>query len=177
MIDEFLASRSLSSHLILIPTTRSVGKSRETVEVLREHVRKTASSLHTLISRAGPSYNPQDTINRVHILSVQLDLCNLSNVYAVAQQLVQGTIGDPTDENGPRYKIPRLDSVVMNAGIGGFYGLDWPVLIRKFLTEGLLQMCTFPDFKLAHSGLVVKQEPAQPGTVRTPCRLLCSSIS
>ncbi|ROT36291.1 hypothetical protein SODALDRAFT_380625 [Sodiomyces alkalinus F11] len=157
LIDEFLASRSLSSHLILVPTTRSVAKSRETIESLRAYLRNTAARSRTLTSRAGHSYSPQDTIDRVHLLSVQLDLCNLRNVHEVAAQLVHGTVTDPTDPSTPRYRIPRLDAVVLNAGIGGWTGLNWAGLTYSFFVKGLMYMATYPDYKLARSGAVVRQ--------------------
>ncbi|KAG7124180.1 hypothetical protein HYQ45_013724 [Verticillium longisporum] len=138
IIDEFLASRSLSSHLILIPTTRDLRKSRETVESLRTHLHKTATTSKALAARAGPSYKPQDTIDRVHLLSVQLDLLDLRSPYAVARQLVRGTVGDPTDAHNTQYKVPRLDAVILNAGIGGFKGVDWFKLAWRFLTRGIV---------------------------------------
>ncbi|KAL2755644.1 hypothetical protein ACRALDRAFT_2027349 [Sodiomyces alcalophilus JCM 7366] len=162
LIDEFLASRSLSSHLILIPTTRSVTKSRESIESLRAYIRNTAAHSRTLKSRAGHSYDPQDTIDRVHILSVQLDLCNLRNVYDVARQLVHGTITDPTDPNTRAYRIPRLDAVILNAGIGGWTGLNWAGLMYTFFVKGLLYMATYPDYKLARAGAVVRQSADGP---------------
>ena len=70
-LDTFLAERSLSSHLVVIPTTRSVRKSNETIATLRKHLARTAAS-DSLRARGVAS--PQDAIDRVHITSVQLDL-------------------------------------------------------------------------------------------------------
>ncbi|KAF3359703.1 hypothetical protein VdG1_01901 [Verticillium dahliae VDG1] len=151
IIDEFLASRSLSSHLILIPTTRDLRKSRETVESLRTHLHKTATTSKALAARAGPSYKPQDTIDRVHLLSVQLDLLDLRSPYAVARQLVHGTVGDPTDAHNTQYK-----------------GVDWFKLAWRFLTRGIVYMCCFPDYKIAIPGLLAPQKPARPDEVRSP---------
>lgn len=157
IIDEFLASRSLSSHLILIPTTRSVSKSRDTVVSLRAHLEKTARTSKQLRSRAGPDYDPQSAISRVHILSVQLDLCNLRSVYSAADQLVNGEVTDPTGLT-QNVRIPRIDAALFNAGIGGWSGLDWVGLARQFCQNGLVQSCTFPSFKKAAPAAVLDQK-------------------
>ncbi|KAI1416566.1 hypothetical protein F5Y13DRAFT_119162 [Hypoxylon sp. FL1857] len=157
IIDEFLASRSLSSHLILIPTTRSVSKSRDTVVSLRAHLEKTARTSKQLRSRAGPDYDPQTAISRVHVLSVQLDLCDLRSIYSAAKQLVHGEVTDPTGLINS-VKIPRLDAALFNAGVGGWSGLDWFGLARQFFQVGLVQSCTFPSFKKAAPAAVLDQK-------------------
>ncbi|KXH38261.1 hypothetical protein CSAL01_00137 [Colletotrichum salicis] len=170
LIDDFLATRPLTSHLILIPTTRSVRKSRESVESLREHLRRTATTSPALRSRAGSSYyDPDDTLARVHLLSTQLDLCDLPSVYACAANLVAGTLTDPTDPVSPprAYKIPRLDSVIFNAGFGGWTGLDWTGLLTDTFTKGLLAVLTWPSFKLARPGAVLNQRPVRSDLVPT----------
>lgn len=53
-------------------------------------------------------------------------------------------------------KIPRLDAVIFNAGIGGWYGLNWPKLIHNILTKGLIQATTYPTFKGSVGGHLVK---------------------
>ncbi|KAI1095625.1 hypothetical protein F5B19DRAFT_489284 [Rostrohypoxylon terebratum] len=156
IIDEFLASRSLSSHLILIPTTRSVSKSRDTVQALRTHLQETASTSHQLRSRAGPDYDPQSAVSRVHILSIQLDLCSLRSIYDAAKQLIHGQVSDPTGLIED-VKIPRLDAALFNAGIGGWSGLDWFGFAKQFFEVGLVQSCTFPAFKKALPAAVLDQ--------------------
>ncbi|KAI0849777.1 hypothetical protein F5Y00DRAFT_234807 [Daldinia vernicosa] len=157
IIDEFLASRSLSSHLILIPTTRSVSKSRDTILSLRAHLKKTAKTSQQLRSRAGHDYDPQTAISRVHILSIQVDLCDLRSVYGAAKQLVHGTVSDPTGLVTD-VKIPRLDVALFNAGIGGWSGLDWILFAKQFLQVGLVQCCTFPIFKKALPAATLDQK-------------------
>ncbi|KAI5866235.1 hypothetical protein GGS23DRAFT_376370 [Durotheca rogersii] len=156
IIDEFLTSRSLSSHLVLIPTTRSAAKSRQTILALRAHVEKTANTSNQLRARAGPDYNPKTVISRVHVLSVQLDLCDLNAIYSVAEQLVHGKISDPTGVIDD-VAIPRLDAVLFNAGIGGWSGLDWLEFARQFLHVGLVQSTTFPSFKKALPAVILDQ--------------------
>lgn len=157
IIDEFLASRSLSSHLILIPTTRSVAKSRDTVQALRAHLGKTANTSEQLRSRAGPDYTPRSAISRIHIFSIQLDLCNLRSIYQAANQLVHGQVSDPTGTIND-VRIPRIDAALFNAGIGGWAGLDWLGLARQFCQVGLVQSCTFPSFKKALPAAVLDQK-------------------
>ncbi|KAI1106600.1 hypothetical protein F4804DRAFT_20177 [Jackrogersella minutella] len=157
IIDEFLTSRSLSSHLILIPTTRSVSKSRDTVLALRSHLETTAITSKQLRSRAGPDYDPKTAISRVHILSVQLDLCNLRSIYGAAKQLLHGKVTDPTGFIDD-VSIPRIDAALFNAGIGGWSGLDWFTFAKQFFQVGLVQCCTFPAFKKALPAAVISQE-------------------
>ncbi|KAI8265100.1 3-keto-steroid reductase [Colletotrichum sp. SAR11_239] len=161
LIDDFLATRPLSAHLILIPTTRSVRKSRETIFHLKQHLAQTASTSSALRSRAGPDYHPDDTTARVHLLSVQLDLCDLPSIYACATTLVAGHIADPTAPETHPYKIPRLDALIFNAGFGGWTGLDWAGLFTSIFTKGLLPVLTWPSFKLARPGAVLNQRPVR----------------
>ncbi|KAF4964943.1 hypothetical protein FSARC_7215 [Fusarium sarcochroum] len=152
LIDEFLATRSLRSHLILIPTTRSKSKSLQTIKALRDYARNTAQSSKALRSRAGSSYRWQDTVARIHVLSLQLDLCDLRGVYAFANALVRGPVSNPEgleDEYIRNVRIPRLDSVVFNAAYGGWSGVNYPKAIWIILTEGLVQSVTWPSFKMA----------------------------
>ncbi|KAK4042396.1 hypothetical protein C8A01DRAFT_13996 [Parachaetomium inaequale] len=159
LIDEYLTTRSLSSHLVVIPTTRSVKKSQETIDSLRKHTREFAATSQALRARAGPNYDPKQTTRRVHILSVQLDLCSMPSVRQAASQLVSGTLSSPSDDDDfvsiADAKIPRLDSVIFNAGTGGWYGLDWPKVFHNIFTKGLVSATTWPTFKGAHSGHLV----------------------
>ncbi|KAI2628808.1 hypothetical protein GGR54DRAFT_364765 [Hypoxylon sp. NC1633] len=157
IIDEFLTTRSLSSHLILIPTTRSISKSRQTILGLRAHLEKRANTSKQLRSRAGPDYNPRSAISRVHMLSVQLDLCSLHSVYCATRQLVHGQLTDPTGLVSD-VRIPRIDAAIFNAGIGGWSGLDWLGLAKQFFQQGLVQAVTFPSFKKALPAAVLDPE-------------------
>ncbi|KAK2776064.1 3-ketosteroid reductase [Colletotrichum kahawae] len=161
LIDDFLPTRPLSAHLVLIPTTRSVRKSRETIFHLKQHLTQTATTSSALRSRAGPDYHPDDTTARVHLLSVQLDLCDLPSIYACATTLVAGHIADPTAPETHPYKIPRLDALIFNAGFGGWTGLSWTGLLTTFFTKGLLPVVTWPSFKLARPGAVLNQRPVR----------------
>ena len=101
----------------------------------------------------------------MHILSVQLDLCNLETVRDAARQLHTGTLSTPAGDTEwftplTNVRIPRLDSVIFNAGIGGFTALDWPKLIRNFLVEGCIEATTWPTFKVASHGSTVAPAPS-----------------
>ncbi|KAK4147560.1 3-keto steroid reductase [Dichotomopilus funicola] len=159
LIDEYLTTRSLSSHIVVIPTTRSAKKSRETIDGLRKHTREFAATSTALRVRTGPNYDPRQTTRRVHILSVQLDLCNLPAIRRCATQLVSGTLSSPSDDDDfvplTDVRIPRLDSIIFNAGMGGWYGLNWPKVFHNILTKGLVSATTWPTFKGALSGFVI----------------------
>lgn len=160
LIDEFLNTRSLTSHLILIPTTRDTRKSAETTAQLRSHLRKTAASAKLRARGADPA----DTTARVHVLSLQLDLCDFTTVHAAASQLVSGTLALDGHEGGVR--VPRLDAVIFNAGIGGWTGVNWFRLVHNLFTAGWVQATTWPTFKVATAGQTVnplKQKKQQAG--------------
>ncbi|KAI0026182.1 hypothetical protein F4780DRAFT_785350 [Xylariomycetidae sp. FL0641] len=155
LIDEFLDSRPPTSHLILLPTTRSTRKSRDTILALRRHLLRTARdpkalpNLRARVPAGGPAFDPRTAVARVHVLGVRLDLCDLRSVYAAADRLVRGTVGDPTGVVAAEARIPRLDAAVFNAGVGGWAGLDWAAFARQFFRVGLVQSTTFPAFKKA----------------------------
>ncbi|PFH57130.1 hypothetical protein XA68_15481 [Ophiocordyceps unilateralis] len=136
LTDEFLVTRSQTAHLVLITTTRSRAKSRQTIRALRAH---------TADKRAG---------GRVHVLSLTLDLCDLRHVRAFAGALVDGFVANPPDDDGEVdelgcVRVPRLDAVVFNAAYGGWVGCDYASAVRSFLSKGLVQSVTWPDFKTA----------------------------
>lgn len=133
-----------------------MNKSRDTILSLRAHLQKAANTSKKLRARSGPAYDPQTVISRVHILSVQLDLCSPRSIYQVAEQLVHGQVHDPTGLIDD-VQIPRIDAALFNAGIGGWSGINWLGLLRQFLLRGLVQSCTFPSFKIALPAAVLDQ--------------------
>lgn len=151
MIDDFLATRPLSAHLILIPTTRSAKKSSEAINSIRAYLAQAVESRRPA-SRTGSGCSPKaSSAARVHVISAEMDLCKLPTVYKAASKLVNGDIRDPTGviADGSPVSIPRLDVVICNAGYGGWSGLDWILLAKQALAEGPSQACTFPLFKAA----------------------------
>ncbi|RFU77140.1 hypothetical protein TARUN_5122 [Trichoderma arundinaceum] len=150
LIDEFLATRSLTSHLIIIPTTRSASKSLQAIKALREHAELAARTSTALRSRAGEGYKWEDAAKRIHVLSLTLDLCDLRGVYAFAEQLCRGTVSNPEGLEGEylrNVRIPRLDTVVFNAAYGNWSGCNYPMAVWKILSQGLVQAVTYPTFK------------------------------
>ncbi|KAG5922739.1 hypothetical protein E4U42_005362 [Claviceps africana] len=163
LIDDFLRTRSLRSHLIVIPTTRSPSKSRDTIRQLRAYAAKAAQTSPSLGSRAGPDHRWQDVVARIHILSLCVDLCDLRSVRDLAHALRYRTVSNPDGLPGEylnNVRIPRLDSIVCNAAYGGWSGLSYPRAIWSFFSKGIVQMATWPDFKLALPTCILNERPA-----------------
>ncbi|KAI6352080.1 hypothetical protein MCOR25_009569 [Pyricularia grisea] len=154
LIDEFLAKRSLTSHLILIVTTRSKSKSQQTIDILRKHVRKAAEA-KKLRARAGSSYDPESTIARIHLVGILVDLCNLRSVYAAANLLKDGGAPAAGSNCPTSVRVPRLDSIILNAGYGNWTGLNWWRVFVQVVTKGLPTAFTWPTFKNAAKGTLV----------------------
>lgn len=212
MIDEFITTPSTPprKHLILILCTRSPMKTRFTISRLRAHLRKQADySPYAANKRAkakeqGTEYKWESTVQRIHFLGVEADLCNLRSVYALADKLVNGTVGSPdaTTMDGQKLphgspgtqtfspdikqdpwalsqkpgsigaqrawgwglsglRLPRLDAIILTAGIGGWkeglWGINWPLATLKVLT-GFVESVTWPVYKVAERGGVVKPQ-------------------
>lgn len=215
MTEEFLTSPSTSpkKHLILILCTRTPLKTRFTISRLRGHLRKTAEystfadSQRKKAKGQGTEYKWEDVVRRVHFLGVEADLCDLNSVYALADKLVNGTVGSPeaTTMDGGKLpygspgthtysedvnqdywalsqkpgssgaqrswgwglngiRLPRLDAIILNAGIGGWIGLNWPLAVKEVMTD-IIQGVTWPSYKLADMGAVTNpQNSSSKGT-------------
>ncbi|KAG6012945.1 hypothetical protein E4U43_007563 [Claviceps pusilla] len=162
LIDEFLSTRSLHSHLIVIPTTRSGSKSLDTIKQLRAYAVKASQRSPALASRAGPDYKWQDAVARIHVVSLCVDLCDLRTVKDLAYRLRYGTVSNPEGLQGEyirNVRIPRLDSIICNAAYGGWSGLSYPLAIWHFFTKGVIQMATWPEFKLALPTCILNERP------------------
>ncbi|ERT00908.1 hypothetical protein HMPREF1624_02142 [Sporothrix schenckii ATCC 58251] len=151
LIDEFAAEHtSPSEHLVLITTTRSAAKSRATTGLLRQHLQRSESSAAANKGTVHPS--------RIHLASLELDLCNLPSVYGAAERLRFESLSICTgieDTASSPHTIPRLDSVIFNAGIGGWTGIGWGNLLTNILSDGIQQATTFPTCKASDGGLLV----------------------
>lgn len=200
-----------NKHLVLVLSTRTPIKSRFTISRLRAHLRilvessSFATGLRKKAVAEGREYKWEDMVKRVHFLSVEVDLCDLTSVYALADQLVNGTVGNPdaTTMYGKKLpygspgtrsyskdiqqqpgaltqtpgsigaqrswgwglsdiRLPRLDVIALNAGIGGWYALNFPLAIKTVLWD-VVDATTWPRFKLARVGAVTKaQFPSSP---------------
>ncbi len=118
----------------MIFTTRDDRKGSATLAALKKH-----ESNHKTIRPRLPISNP-----RIFFRSEKLELSSLLSVRALAQRLL-------------RSAIPRLDAVILNAGVGGFVGLNWPL---AFWTTGtdLVQATTWPTFKISATGLITQPQ-------------------
>jgi hypothetical protein len=161
-INEFLDTRSLESHLILIPTTRSVTKSLDTIRTLRLHAEEAAQTTASLWTRGGERYDWKDAVRRIHILSPQLDLCDLRGVRQLAETLCTGTLSNPEGLEGEylhNVRVPKLDSVIFNAAYGHWTGCNYPLAIWLILTTGLIQNLTWPTFKISQPTSLLNDKP------------------
>lgn len=132
-------------------------KSNETIATLRQHLTRTASSASL---RARGVASPQDAIDRVHILSIQLDLCDLTSVQRAADTLVGGNV---TLDGTGDVRIPRLDAVIFNAGLGGWDGVKWLQFGWDIISQGYIEATTRPRFKGSTPGHVVNPLPHAKG--------------
>ncbi|KIW39528.1 uncharacterized protein PV06_08132 [Exophiala oligosperma] len=141
LIDEFLTSPHIRGRLTIIFTTRGQLKGDETLTTLQKHLSRHAS------------YKKSDD-RSVTFQPENVELTSLLSVRALSRKLLSSN-------------ITHLDAIVLNAGIGGWSGLNWPVAIWTVLT-GIRQATTWPTFKLGFVGLVTKpQFPPRPGSRET----------
>lgn len=118
----------------------------------------------------GKTYDWRDIVARVHFLGIEFDLCDLRTVYDAVAKIrgENGGLGSPDllfsdgtkrdDGKGiglKNIRIPRLDVLVCNAGIGGWSGLDWGVAVWTVLTN-MPESVTWPVFKKARIGAKVR---------------------
>jgi 3-keto steroid reductase len=204
-------SISPNKHLILILCTRSPIKTRFTISRLRAHLRKLveyssfATKLRAKAKEQGAEYHWGVMVHRVHFIGVEVDLCDLKSVYALADKLVNGTVGSPdaTTMDGLRLphaspgtknysdgaqqdrwalsqepgsmgaqrswgwglsglRIPRLDVVILNAGMGGWKCVDYIRGVRDVLMD-VIDAVTWPQFILPTVGAVVKSQLSPKG--------------
>lgn len=155
-MDEFLLTRSRSSHLILVITTRTVEKSKATLAALHNHVRQFVRSKR-FRQRYGAEYAVEDAVSRVHFLSIELDLCNFASIYKGADKLTNGSlrpIGEDGGE-GPAVSLPRLDTVILNAGTGLWTGIDFRKVIHSLFVDGPVHVGMYPCYKICAVGSLV----------------------
>jgi 3-keto steroid reductase len=120
--------------LTIVFTTRDDRKASATLAALRRHV-----SSHRLIRPHLPISNP-----RIFLRPEKLELTSLLSVRALSQRLL-------------RSAIPRLDAILLNAGLGGFIALNWPLAIWS-ITSDLVQAATWPSYKLSARGLITSPQ-------------------
>ncbi|KAI4172618.1 MAG: hypothetical protein LQ343_003465 [Gyalolechia ehrenbergii] len=129
LIDEFILTRPGSHSLRLIITTRDKTKSHDTIARLKDHIFRTRK--HRKINEKTP------LVPKIYLQAEQVDLCRLRSVQALANRLVRS--------------FPKLDTIILNAGHGGFAGIDWPLAIWTILTN-FPHSVTYPTFKISTVG-------------------------
>ncbi|KAJ5899168.1 Short-chain dehydrogenase/reductase SDR [Penicillium taxi] len=127
LADEFLSLHPETGLLHIIFTTRSSRKAEDTRRRLEKHLRGSAPS----------------ATSRVRFVSESVDLSKLVSVRALSRRLLQST--------------PKLDAVVLNAGIGGWSGISWPDAIWGVCTD-LIQQVTWPTYKLSPIGVLSEKQ-------------------
>ncbi|KAK5063140.1 hypothetical protein LTR84_005216 [Exophiala bonariae] len=130
LIDEFLDRAQPDQKLTIIYTTRSSRKASDTLTILERHLAKHGN-------RAASN-------RQVFFQPENVDLGNLLSIRALSRKLVASD-------------LPHLNSIVLNAGIGGWSGLDWITLVWLILTQ-IRQATTWPVFKRGIVGLVTKPQ-------------------
>ncbi|KIV83163.1 hypothetical protein PV11_05213 [Exophiala sideris] len=129
LIDEFLTLPNNHGSLTIIFTTRTSRKASETLSTLENH-----------LARHGSSKSDR----QIYFQPENVELTNLLSVRALSRKLLAS-------------HIPHLNAIVLNAGIGGWSGLNWPSAIWSTLTD-IRQATTWPTFKLGLVGLVTKPQ-------------------
>lgn len=126
--------------MTIIYTTRGgPRKGAETLSSLEKHLAR-----HGHGSDNNNNNNNKRSDRRVRFQPEKVELTSLLSVRALSRRLLD-------------FHIPRLDAIVLNAGIGGWSGLNWPLTIYNVLT-GIRQATTWPTFKLGVVGLVTRTQ-------------------
>lgn len=131
LIDEYLASPTTpTGSLTIIFTTRSARKGSETLAVLERHL-----ASHGRVSHSD---------RKIYFQAENVELTNLLSIRTLSRKLLASD-------------LPYLNAIVLNAGIGGWSGLNWPLTLWTVLTE-IRQATTWPTYKLGLVGLVAKPQ-------------------
>ncbi|KAJ5138697.1 uncharacterized protein N7515_003545 [Penicillium bovifimosum] len=129
LADEFLSNHPATESLTILFTTRSARKAQETTRRLESYLKSNAPSASAAA--------------RVHFVPESVDLGDLRSVRALSRKLI--------------HTLPRLDAIVLNAGIGGWSGINWPQAIWDVCTD-LLHAVTWPAYKLAPTGVLTGKQ-------------------
>ena len=150
LIDEFLGSRGSDGSLTIIFTTRSTRKGSETLSTLEKHLAK---------------HGPLKSERQIYFQPENVELTSLLSVRSLCRKLLSSDLS-------------HLDAIVLNAGIGAWSGLNWPLCLWTVLT-GIRQATTWPTFKLGFVGLVTKpQFPEETPTREEPLlgEVFCANV-
>lgn len=130
LADEFLSSHHYDDTLTIIFTTRSARKAEDTRRRLETHLRSSTASASSDAAR-------------IKFVSESVDLGDLPSTRALSRRLCQ--------------TFPKLDAVILNAGIGGWSGISWLKAIWGICTD-LIHQVTWPSYKLASVGVLTPRQ-------------------
>ncbi|KAL8670302.1 MAG: hypothetical protein Q9168_005157 [Polycauliona sp. 1 TL-2023] len=157
LIDEFIRSRPSSHSLRLIITTRDKTKSHYTIAKLKDHIFRTR--------KQHKAHEKTPLVPKIYLQSEQLDLCRLRSVQTLVDRLLRS--------------LPKLDTVILNAGLGGFTGVDWPLALWSILTN-FRQAMTYPTFKIGSVGDLTAPQVSESSSTESKSaqlgQVFCSNV-
>ncbi|KAL8692245.1 MAG: hypothetical protein Q9218_002698 [Villophora microphyllina] len=155
LIDEFILTRSSSHSLRLIITTRGKTKSHDTIARLKDHIFRTRKQ-HKV-------HEKSPLVAKIYLQAEQADLCRLQSVQTLCRRLLRS--------------LPKLDTIILNAGHGGFTGLDWPLAIWTILTN-FPHSVTYPTFKTSEIGNTTARQASLSEAQQEPPlgEIFCSNV-
>ncbi|KAI9867773.1 MAG: 3-keto-steroid reductase [Trichoglossum hirsutum] len=131
IIDEFLDTRREHDSITLVFTTRDSRKGDSTIARLQKHV-------NTL-----PKSKRPDGTARVSYQAEIVALDSLLSVQRLSRKLLT--------------QLPKLDVIILNAGYGGWTGVDYWMSVRQSMSS-FIQSVTWPTYKLSNVGVVTKPQ-------------------
>lgn len=138
LIDEFLQTRPHSHTLVLIITTRDRRKSDDAAARLQKHLQRACHNAEKKMPGIGMLLQ-----RRVRFQQELLDLTSILSVLRLGKKL--------------RASTARIDALLLNAGIGGWTGIDWTTAVYTVLTDWV-QATTWPVYKRSSVGWVTKPQ-------------------
>ena len=95
----------------------------------------------------------RSALSRISFQTEQLDLCSLQSIQDASKRLLAS--------------LPRLDTILLNAGISGNIGIHWPSAIKMYLLD-LVNAVTYPPFLRFSVGDITQPQlsPLKDGTKR-----------
>lgn len=150
LADEFLQNRPDTEHLTVIFTVRGPKKGKETLARLQKHLHDIAVVLQDPSATARVTFEAED-----------VDLTDLLSVRALSRRLLNN--------------VPKLDSIVLNAGYGGWTGINWAEAIWKVLSD-TLHAVSWPTFKLGSVGMITKRQTSLPKEEPPLGAVFCANV-
>lgn len=129
LADEFLATHPKNGSIKIIFTTRSARKAADTRQRLESHLKANAPS--------------PEGVKRVEFVSESVNLSSLVSVRNLSRRLLE--------------TFPKLDAIILNAGLGGWSGINWFQAVFGILTD-FVHQTTWPKYKIARVGAVTEKQ-------------------